>query len=173
LLGDERANRPAGLPQFYHARSKRSPSTIPSVQNPATPDRHASRVCYLVALGSKDRVEHHLLMQRLRALAALLGCLAVLAGGFLTVAAAAVPSSPPPTERSAMGEPCSHCEDCGNTSCPAPTATCLQACTSVAPSLAVVSFRLPAIETGHASWSLHTTILSGLSPPPDPFPPRA
>jgi hypothetical protein len=113
-------------------------------------------------------------MKRGRALAAILGCLAVLAGGFMTVAAAAVPSGPPMTEQSAIGEqPCSHCEDCGNTSCPAPTATCVQACFSVAPSLAVTTFRLPAIEIGHASWSLRATILSGLSPPPDPFPPRA
>ena len=52
-------------------------------------------------------------MKRFRALAGLLSCLAVLAGGFMTVAAAAVPSSPPVTERSALGEPCSHCDDCG------------------------------------------------------------
>jgi hypothetical protein len=111
-------------------------------------------------------------MHRLRALAAVLGCLAVLAGGFMTVAAAAVPSSPPVTERSAVGEPCSHCDDCGGTSCPAPTTACVQVCTSVAPSLAVVAFRLPAIEPSQAPSSLRAIILSGLSPPPDPFPPR-
>jgi hypothetical protein len=43
----------------------------------------------------------------------------------------------------------------------------------VAPSLAVVAVPLPAVKTGHASWSLRAIILSGLSPPPDPFPPRA
>jgi hypothetical protein len=113
-------------------------------------------------------------MKRFRALAALLGCLAVLAGGFSTVAAVPVPSGPPISAQSAVGtHPCSHCEDCGGTSCPAPTATCLQACTSVAPSLAVVAFKLPAVSTGHASWSLRAIALSGLSPPPDPFPPRA
>jgi hypothetical protein len=112
-------------------------------------------------------------MKRLRTLAAFLGCLAVLVGGFMTVAAAAASSTPSQSARNDVGEPCRHCEDCGKTSCPAPTATCVQACMSVAPSLAVASFRLPAIETAHAQWSLCATILSGLSPPPDPFPPRA
>jgi hypothetical protein len=90
----------------------------------------------------------------------------------MTVAAAAVPSSLPSTERNTVGEPCRHCDDCGGTPCPAPTATCVQACTSVAPSLAVVTFRLPTSETGPAPRPLRATILSGLSPPPDPFPPR-
>jgi hypothetical protein len=112
-------------------------------------------------------------MKRVRALAAVLGCLAVLAGGFMTVAAAAAPSSPRAAERSAVGEPCSHCDECGATSCPVPTTACVQACTSVTPSLAVVAFRLPALEAGHTSWSLRAIALSGLSPPPDPFPPRA
>jgi hypothetical protein len=111
-------------------------------------------------------------MKRFRALAAVLGCLAVLAGGLVTVAAAAVPSSPPVTERTAMGAPCSHCDDCAGTSCPAPTPTCVQACTSVAPSLPIVAFWLPAIETSQAPWSPRATVLSGLSSPPDPFPPR-
>jgi hypothetical protein len=111
-------------------------------------------------------------MKRFRALAAVLGCLAILAGGFMTVAAAA--SRAPVAEKSAIGgQPCSHCDDCGGTSCPAPTTTCLQVCTSVAPSLAVVTFQLPVVSTGHASWSLRAIVLSGLSPPPDPFPPRA
>lgn len=113
-------------------------------------------------------------MKRFRALAALLGCLAVLAGGFSTVAAAAVPSGPPVSEQSAIGaQPCSHCEDCGGVPCPAPTATCVQACFSVAPSLAVATFRLPAIDANHAPLPPRAIILSGLSPPPDPFPPRA
>jgi len=113
------------------------------------------------------------MMKRFRALAAILGCLAVLAGGFMTVAAAAA-SSRPGAEKSAIGEqPCSHCDDCGSMPCPAPTATCLQACTSVAPSLVVAAFRLPAVATGRASWPPRALILSGLSPPPDPFPPRA
>ena len=112
-------------------------------------------------------------MKRFRILAAFLGCLAILAGGFMTVAAAAA-SSAAVTEKNAIGEqPCSHCDDCGGTPCPAPTATCVQACTSVAPSLVAVAFRLPDMATGATPRSLRTIILSGLSPPPDPFPPRA
>jgi hypothetical protein len=112
-------------------------------------------------------------MKRFRAFAAVLGCLAVLAGGFLTVAAAAA-SSPPAIGKSAIGDqPCSHCDDCGSASCPAPTTACVQACMSVAPSLAVVAFQLPMVSTGHTSWSPRAIALNGLSLPPDPFPPRA
>src|SRR5580704_12442972 len=93
----------------------------------------ASRVCDVAGLGRAGHEEHHRLMQRLRALAAVLGCLAVLAGGFMTVAAATAPSSSPLSEKSAIGgQPCSHCEDCGGTPCPAPTVACVQACMSVA-----------------------------------------
>ena len=125
-------------------------------------------------LAARHVGEHHVLVLRLRALAAVLGCLAVLAGGVMTVAAATAPSSPPLSETSALGgQPCSHCEDCGGTPCPAPTVACVQACMGVAPSLAAMAFELPPIETSHAPWSLRAIILSGLSPPPDPFPPRA
>jgi len=113
-------------------------------------------------------------MKRFRALAAVLGCLAVLAGGFSTVAVAAVPSGPPVSELSAIGAPASgHCEDCGGVPCPTPTASCVQACANVAPSLVVTPFRLPVIEANHVAWSPRVLILSGLSPPPEPFPPRA
>ena len=114
-------------------------------------------------------------MKRFRALAALLGCLAVLAGGFLTVAAVAVPSGPPPvSKQSAIGaQPCGHCEHCGGVPCPAPAATCVEACASVAPSLTVTTFLLPAIDPNHAPWSPRAVVLSGLSPAPEPIPPRA
>ena len=113
-------------------------------------------------------------MKRLRALAAVLGCLAILASSVASVAAAAAPfSAPPVSQPSAVDQPCSHCDDCDGTPCPAPMATCLQACAGVAPSLAVDAFHLPAVETGQARWSPQPTRLRGLSPPPDPFPPRA
>lgn len=114
-------------------------------------------------------------MKRLRALAAVLGCLAMLAAALMSVAAAATPSSAPPaTQQSAVGEqPCNHCDDCGGPACPAPMATCLQACAGVAPSLAAAAFHLPAIETGEAHRPPPSAPLRGLSPPPDPFPPRA
>jgi hypothetical protein len=113
-------------------------------------------------------------MKRLRALAAVLGCLAILAGGFMTVAAAAaVPSSPLMTERDAASAPCSHCDDCDGVPCPMPAATCLQTSSSATPTLVAATFDLPAVGFGAIHWSLRTTSLSGLSPPPDPFPPRA
>lgn len=92
----------------------------------------------------------------------------------MTVTAAAVPASPPATERSAMGEPCSHCDECDGAPCSAPTATCLQACVGVAPSLAVTAVSLPTPSVaGEAFRPIRPALLSGLSPPPDPFPPRA
>jgi hypothetical protein len=44
---------------------------------------------------------------------------------------------------------------------------------TVAPTLATATFELPAVGSGMVRWSLLTTSLSGLSPPPDPLPPRA
>jgi len=91
----------------------------------------------------------------------------------MTVAAAAVPSSPPVTERDAANTPCSHCDECDSVPCPMPAATCLQASSNVAPTLAVAAFDLPAMGFDKIRWSLRATSLTGLSPPPDPFPPRA
>ena len=111
-------------------------------------------------------------MTRFRTLAALLGCLAVLAGGFMTVAAA-MPSAAAATERSTASAPCSHCDECDGVPCPMPAATCLQAFSNATPTLTTGAFDLPAIGFTKIRWSLRATALSGLSPPPDPFPPRA
>ena len=111
-------------------------------------------------------------MKRLRALAAILSCLAILASGFMNVAEAA-PTGLSTLQQAASGEqPCSHCDDCSGVPCPAPMATCLQA-TNVAPALATATVDLPAMSFDNIRWSLRSTSLSGLSPPPDPFPPRA
>lgn len=110
-------------------------------------------------------------MTRLRALAALLGCLAVLAGSFMTVVAATEARAA--VDRSAVDvEPCSHCDDCEGVPCPKPAAACLQAYASVAPAIAAVAIDLPAMDFRTFHWSPDSTSLSGLSPPPDPFPPR-
>lgn len=111
-------------------------------------------------------------MMRLRLLAAVLGCLAVLAGGLMTVAAA-MPAGAPAAERSIAGAPCAHCDDCDSVPCPAPTASCMQASTNGTPTLAASTLNLPTIGFGKIRWLLRTAVLSGLSPPPDPFPPRA
>ena len=113
-------------------------------------------------------------MKRIRALAAVLGCLAVLASAFMTVAAASVPAKSLATERASANAPCTHCDECDGAPCPAPTATCLQACVGVAPSLAVTAIFPPTPSlAGEAFRPLRPALLSGLSPPPDPFPPRA
>jgi hypothetical protein len=54
-----------------------------------------------------------------------------------------------------------------------PAATCLQALSNATPTLTIGTIDLPAIGFSKICWSLRTTALSGLSPPPDPFPPRA
>jgi len=82
-------------------------------------------------------------MMRFRALAALFGCLAVLAGGFMSVAAAS--SSASAAERSAAGTPCSHCDECDGVPCPMPAAFCVQASSNVTPTLSVTAFDLPTI----------------------------
>lgn len=87
--------------------------------------------------------------------------------------AAAMPAGPSASERSAMGaEPCNHCDECNDTKCPVP-ATCVQVSSNAVPALATVTHSLPAIEAGTIHWTFDSASLSGLSPPPDPFPPRA
>jgi hypothetical protein len=112
-------------------------------------------------------------MKCVRAFASVLACLAVLASGLMTVAAAAVSSAAQATERSLANASCSHCDDCDGVPCPMPLASCLQVSSNAAPALASASVDLPPIESAKISWSLRITVLSGLSPPPDPFPPRA
>lgn len=109
---------------------------------------------------------------RFRALAAFLSCLAVLAAGFMT-AAAAVPSSALAGERSAASAPCSHCDDCDSMPCPMPAAACLQTSPTSTPTLADTPFSFAATGSSKIHWSFGVTTLAGLSPPPDPFPPRA
>lgn len=117
-----------------------------------------------------DMVDY--IMQRLRALAVLFACLAVLANGFMAVAASASPLGPPATERSAQ-DPCNHCDDCDSMPCPIPMASCMQASPSGAIALAATATVLPLHDSSTVPWSLRAAILSGLSRPPDPFPPRA
>jgi len=112
-------------------------------------------------------------MKRFRALAAVLGCLAVLASGVMTVAAAAVPSGAPMSERSMAGEPCSHCDDCDKTPCPMQMPDCLQVHSNAAPALVVAAVELPESRSVEVHWSPGVAPLIGLSSPPDPFPPRA
>ncbi len=91
----------------------------------------------------------------------------------MTVAAAAVPPVAPAMQPQGASAPCSHCDDCDGVPCPMPSASCLQVSSTVAPTLPATVVDLPPIETGKVQWSRGAAILSGLSPPPDPYPPRA
>jgi hypothetical protein len=109
------------------------------------------------------------LMECLRTFAAFLGCLAVLAAGLPAVALASAPTVAP--VQTAASEPCTHCPDCDGTPCQPAAADCVLNCVA-APPLGVATFALPAINTGKTAWPSRLAALSGLSSPPDPFPPR-
>ncbi len=110
---------------------------------------------------------------RLRLLAGFLGCLAVLASGLPAVALASVPMLNAVPAQMAASEPCSHCPDCDGSPCQPAAAGCVLACVAAPPTLGVVSFVLPAIGGATIPWPAHLVLLTNLSPPPDPFPPRA
>lgn len=54
-----------------------------------------------------------------------------------------------------------------------PAADCLQAGNNASPALFITAFTLPEIGYVEIHWASRPASLSGLSPPPDPFPPRA
>jgi hypothetical protein len=109
-------------------------------------------------------------MMRLRLFAGLLGCLAVLAAGLPAVALASMPTAAP--AQTAASEPCTQCPDCDGTPCQPMAGGCVASCVAAPPALGVATVALPAIDTGKTAWPSRPAILHGLSPPPDPFPPR-
>lgn len=111
-------------------------------------------------------------MTRLRLFAGFLGCLAVLAAGLPAVALASMPAPQATPAQTAASEPCSHCPDCDGSPCQPAAAGCVLACVAAPPALGVATFVLPAIDIGMTVWPARLTVLSGLTPPPDPFPPR-
>lgn len=111
-------------------------------------------------------------MIRLRLLAGLLGCLAVLVSGLPAVAlASATMPNAVPTQTTAS-EPCSHCPDCDGSPCQPAAAGCVMVCVATSPTLGVASFALPAIGAATIPWPARLVLLTGLPPPPDPFPTR-
>lgn len=87
---------------------------------------------------------------------------------------AALPGASTTVERSAAtNAPCSHCDDCDGVPCPIPMPACAQVGGSGMPVLAAAAIDQPAFESSLIDWPLASASLSGLSPPPDPFPPRA
>ena len=110
-------------------------------------------------------------MTRLRALAAVFGCLAILAGTLNFVAA--VQAAQEVVHGKAVGAPCTGCDDCDKAPCPMPMADCIQMHVNAGPAVLVAAVPLPAGRYVTLHWSPAHRTLSGLSPPPDPFPPRA
>ena len=103
-------------------------------------------------------------MNCLRVTAAILGFLAVLFSGLMTIASAQV--------RDFADTPCTQCDDCDSMSCPSAAPACKQTCAGVAPSLAVAAFLATPAAARDALRPNRQALLFGLSPPPDPFPPR-
>lgn len=115
------------------------------------------------------------MVKRARLLSALLGCLAVLSAGLPAVALAwASSGQAPAAEETVSGALCSQeCSPCESAPCPPSAAGCIVACVSIAPSLGVASFTLAPPSGQSALWPIRLAMLHGLSPPPDPLPPRA
>jgi hypothetical protein len=111
-------------------------------------------------------------MRRFRALAAFIGCIAILAGAFASVASATIVIGPPSAEHDMAGMSCNHCVDCDKAPCPLSATDCLQMQSNAAPAVLADSVEWPAGAFVTIHWSPGVTRLSGLSSPPDPFPPR-
>lgn len=109
---------------------------------------------------------------RMRLLAGLLGCLAVLASGLPAVSLASAPLPNAAPTQTTASEPCSHCPDCDGSPCQPAAAGCVLACVTAPPTLGVTEFALPANGATTMPWPARLAFLTGLSPPPDPFPPR-
>jgi hypothetical protein len=104
-------------------------------------------------------------------LSAFLACLAVLAGAVATVAEARAPFDSVVAQERTMA-PCGHCDDCDRMPCPMPMADCVQVAPGTPPLIVATAIALPRLADGSAYGQPRDTSLSGLSPPPDPFPPR-
>jgi hypothetical protein len=123
-------------------------------------------------IGEIAKKVHDRVMGRLRILAALLSCLAVFAAGLPVVAFASVPAADAARAQT-VAEPCQHCPDCSGAPCAPAAMACMIGCLAPLPTLGVATFTLPAAATSKAIWPSRLAALRGLSPPPDPFPPRS
>ncbi len=113
-------------------------------------------------------------MKRLRILFAFLGCLAVVASGLPTVALAWAPSQQASDDQTTVGALCTqHCPSCEGMPCPPTAAGCVVACVGIAPALGVAAFTLSIPPSCNDVWAAELATLHGLSPPPDPSPPRS
>jgi hypothetical protein len=122
---------------------------------------------------ARDRA-HNGSMKRLCALSALLSCLAMLATGAPAFALAWAPAQAPATDQTAVSALCSqHCPSCEGMPCPPTAAGCVVACVGVAPAIGVAAATLAIPSSVNDVWPPRLATLHGLSPPPDPLPPRS
>jgi len=114
-------------------------------------------------------------MKRVRLLAGLLGCLAVLAAALPTIAYAWMPSaSPVDHAHTAISALCTqHCPECEGMPCPPTAAGCVVACVGMMPSLIAAGVTLAVPDRLSDIRMDRVAALHGLSPPPDPTPPRS
>ena len=106
-------------------------------------------------------------MIRLRLLAGLLGCLAVLATGVSVAAFGALPS------RAVAAAPCDEpCSDCKGVPCAPTMAVCGAACIAAPPALIAAIVAMPVTDGIRSRWHVASATLHGLTKPPDPFPSR-
>jgi hypothetical protein len=110
-------------------------------------------------------------MKAFRRLSALLGCLAALLAILPTVAFAWTKGVDSMSARVTTSEPCPNCHDCDP--CRAADMTCSQVCVSPLPTLLGAGPILPAMKLADDRAPGVLAVLHGLSPPPDPFPPRS
>ena len=124
-------------------------------------------------IGIAGKRPHNACMERLRVLAALLGCLAILATGAPALALAWAPAQAPATDQTMVSALCSqHCPSCEGMPCPPTAAGCVVACVGVAPAIGVAAVTLSIPPSDNDVWPTRLAALHGLSPPPDPSPPR-
>ena len=110
-------------------------------------------------------------MKAFRRLAAFLGCLAAISAILPMTAFGLAKTAEAAPAQMAVSHTCPNCHDCDP--CQAVDATCSQVCVSPVPTLAAAGPVLPAIERGDVGVPSRLVVLRGLSPPPDPFPPRS
>lgn len=103
--------------------------------------------------------------------------------GLPTVAAASAPAAgemPVQVADNAVStvviaaSPCGHCTDGSDVPCPPAASGCTMVCVSSPPALGAGGPALPVLQASGASWMARLASLhGGLSPPPDPFPPKS
>jgi hypothetical protein len=104
---------------------------------------------------------------RLRLLAGLLGCLAVLAAGVSVAAFGSLPST------AVAAAPCDDpCTDCKGTPCAPTVAVCGATCIAAPPAMLSANVVAPTAERAGETRFASSVALQGLTRPPDPFPPR-